>query len=89
MSLYKRKNCSIKLKFHNAERLFKERKINCIKYNYSLDGKILNYDALLRLSDNKDLLHILRKDITEKKEFILEADPMILEQVRSKSAKRK
>ena len=77
----------MKLQFHSAERSFKERKILCMKYNYSIDGDILNYHALLKLSDDSSHLHILKKNITEEKKYQLEADPLVIDQIRSKLAK--
>ena len=77
----------MKLSFHNAESIFKNRKIKCVKYNYSIDGSILNYDALLKLSDNENHLHILKRNILEKKEYVLEADPSVVQKIRSTMAK--
>ena len=63
--------------------------MKCIKYNYSIDGDILNYEALLRLSDDKTEITILRKESAEEKKFVLEADASVVNELRSKLAKRK
>ena len=63
--------------------------MKCIKYNYSIDGDILNYDALLKLSDDKTEITILRKESAEEKKFVLEADASVVNELRSKLAKSK
>ena len=58
--------------------------INCIKYNYSLDRNVQDFDsqeALIKISMDGEELEIHNMKIQENLEYVLEADPTQVERL--------
>ena len=64
-------------------KVFKERKVKLVKYNYSLDKETqykLCYDSYMQVSqDEKRLIITVKKPV--KDEYVLQADPGLNQQI--------
>ena len=68
-------------------------KFHCRKYNYNMDMKVQNFEhqkAFVKIEKDGKYLGLYNSKITEKIDYVLEADPAILEekQVEHKSMKK-
>jgi hypothetical protein len=66
--------------------------INCIKYNYCIEQSLSDFSccqAQIQLSENCKYLQIIIKKPKNNNEFILEADPKLVDKAREEKSKAK
>ena len=68
-----------------------ETKIQCFKYNYSLDKEVQNiesYPAFIELSEDFKFFKIVNRKPNEKIKYLLEADPQKIQEAKLNAQKQ-